>query len=132
MNQWKPEANTRNRRQARENSCEQVAIGFGFASDWLTRWREFSKPITECSKAKPKQISDTNLKTALTKSDVPDTKGAVIGQLCRPYSEDASFLILLRADDLLCDKPKCYIASLHPGVNEYRWLSGKPDKNVGG
>ena len=27
-------ANTRNRRQARENACDQVAFGVGFASDW--------------------------------------------------------------------------------------------------
>ena len=51
MNQWELKANTRNRRQARENACDQVAIGFGFASDWLTRWREIFKPITERSKA---------------------------------------------------------------------------------
>ena len=31
-------------------------IGFGLASDWLSRWREFFKPITERSKAK--SISD--------------------------------------------------------------------------
>ena len=36
MNQWELKANTRNRRQARENACDQVAIGFGFASDWLS------------------------------------------------------------------------------------------------
>ena len=35
------EANTRNRRQARENASDQVAIGFGFTSDWLSWWREF-------------------------------------------------------------------------------------------
>ena len=54
--------------KARENACDQVAIGFGFASDWLNSWREFFKPITERSKAKPKQspiIFDTQLKTAL-------------------------------------------------------------------
>ena len=61
----------RNRRQAREKSFDQVAIDFGFASDWLRMWREFSKPITERRKAKPKQlrfytlILDTALKTAL-------------------------------------------------------------------
>ena len=27
-------------------------IGFGLASDWLSRWREFFKPITERSKSK--------------------------------------------------------------------------------
>ena len=34
---------------------DQVAIGFSFASDWLRGWHEFSRPITECSKAKPMQ-----------------------------------------------------------------------------
>ena len=53
MNQWELEANTRDRRQARENACDQVAIGFGFASDWLRRWREFNKPFTERNKTKP-------------------------------------------------------------------------------
>ena len=58
MNQWELKANTRNRRQGRENTCDQVTIGFGFASDWLSWWRKFFKPITERSKAKPKQFSD--------------------------------------------------------------------------
>ena len=31
----------------------KTMIGFGLASDWLRRWREFFKPITERSKAKP-------------------------------------------------------------------------------
>ena len=34
MNQSELEANTCNRRQARENACEQVAIGLSFTSDW--------------------------------------------------------------------------------------------------
>ena len=58
MNQWELEANTRNRRKARENVCGQVAIDFGFAPDWLTKWREFFKPIIERSTANPKQFSD--------------------------------------------------------------------------
>ena len=29
MNQWELKANTRDQRQARENACDQVAIGFG-------------------------------------------------------------------------------------------------------
>ena len=33
------EENTCNRRQAWENACEQVTIGFGFTSDWLKKWR---------------------------------------------------------------------------------------------
>ena len=28
------------RRQARENVCELVTIGFDFTSDWLRMWRE--------------------------------------------------------------------------------------------
>ena len=51
-------ANARNRRQARENGVwPSRDIGFGFASDWLSRWREFVKPITERSKAEPKLSS---------------------------------------------------------------------------
>ena len=42
-----------------KKACDQVAIGLGFASDWLSRWREFYKPITERSKAKPKQFCIT-------------------------------------------------------------------------
>ena len=60
--------NTRNRSQAREIASDQVAIGFTFASDWLRGWREFSRPITERSKAKPMQSRitfDTQLKIAL-------------------------------------------------------------------
>ena len=40
MNQSEFEANTRSRRQPRENACEQVTTGFGFTSDWLMKWRE--------------------------------------------------------------------------------------------
>ena len=40
MNQSEIEANASNLRQARENACEQVSIGFGFTSDWLRKWRE--------------------------------------------------------------------------------------------
>ena len=67
MNQWELKVNTRDRRKARENACDQAAIGFGLVSDWLSRWHEFYKPITERSKAKPKQFRitfDTQLKTA--------------------------------------------------------------------
>ena len=28
-------------RQARENACEQITIGFGLTSDWLRKWREY-------------------------------------------------------------------------------------------
>jgi len=40
MNQSELEANTCNRHQARENACEQVAIGLSFTSDWSRNWRE--------------------------------------------------------------------------------------------
>ena len=40
MNQSELEANTCNRLQARENACEQVAIGLSFTSDWSWKWRE--------------------------------------------------------------------------------------------
>ena len=45
--------------KARENVPEQVAIGFGFTSDWSRKWREFFKPITERSNAKPKRTRIT-------------------------------------------------------------------------
>ena len=51
MNQRELKANTRNQRQARENACDQVAIGFRFASDWLRSWREYS--VIARNKAKP-------------------------------------------------------------------------------
>ena len=71
MNQSKLEANTCSRHKARENVREQVAISLGFTSDWLRKWRESFKPITECSNAKPKQTRitfDTQVKTALSSS----------------------------------------------------------------
>ena len=39
MNQSELEGSTPNLRQARENACEQVAIGFGlsFTSDWFIK-----------------------------------------------------------------------------------------------
>ena len=68
MNQSKLEANTCSRHEARENVCERVTIGFGFSSDWLRKWREFFKPITERNNAKPKQkriTFDTQVKITL-------------------------------------------------------------------
>ena len=40
INQSELETNPCNRRQARENACTQVTIGFGFTSDWFRNWRE--------------------------------------------------------------------------------------------
>ena len=68
LNQSNLNANTCNRRQARENACEQVTIGFGLVSHWLRKWRKFSKPIPERSKTNQSsyQITfDSQLKTAL-------------------------------------------------------------------
>ena len=39
-NKFQLQANTCSWRQARENACEQVTIGFGFTFDWLRKWRE--------------------------------------------------------------------------------------------
>ena len=53
MNQSELKLNTRSRRQARENACDQVKFGFGFTSDWLRKWREIF--VTKSSNAQPKQ-----------------------------------------------------------------------------
>ena len=60
--------------KARENVGDQIVVGFTFASDWLIKWREFSGPITEQSKAKLMQSRitfDAQVKTPLvSKSQV--------------------------------------------------------------
>ena len=56
MNQSELEANSCSRRQTRENACRQVAIGFGFTSDWPKKWREIFYPIANNSNTKPKQL----------------------------------------------------------------------------
>ena len=43
----------------RGKTRDQASIDFGLASDWLSRWPEFSKPIIERSKAKLKQLLST-------------------------------------------------------------------------
>ena len=63
MKQRELKANTSNQHQVRENACDQVAIGFGLAPDWLRRWSKFFIPITEHSKAKPKQAIQRLLST---------------------------------------------------------------------
>ena len=40
--------------KARETP-RSTRVFFNFASDWLREWRQFSRPITERSKAKTKQ-----------------------------------------------------------------------------
>ena len=53
MNQSELEANTCDRRKERGKVCDQIMFGFGRAFNLLRKWREFFKPITERSKAKP-------------------------------------------------------------------------------
>ena len=69
MNQSECEAITCNRRQARENACGHVMIGFGLASHWLKKWREFCQPsrqnVVKQNQSKREITFDTQLKTAL-------------------------------------------------------------------
>ena len=70
ISQWELRVETANFLKARENASNQVVFGFSFTFDWLRLWREFSGPLTQRSKAKPKQYNitfDTQLETALTK-----------------------------------------------------------------
>ena len=70
ISEWELRVETANFLKARENARNQVVFGFSFTFDWLRLWREFSGPITQRSKAKPKQYNitfDTQLETALTK-----------------------------------------------------------------
>ena len=65
MNQSPFLAITCNSLEARERSRVHGAIGFGFASHWLKKWREFFKPITKRSNCKHGITFDSHLKTAL-------------------------------------------------------------------
>ena len=70
ISEWELRVETANFLKARENASNQVVFGFSFTFDWLRLWREFSGPLTQRSKAKPKQYNitfDTQLETALTK-----------------------------------------------------------------
>ena len=70
ISEWELRVETANFLRARENASNQVVFGFSFTFDWLRLWREFSGPLTQRSKAKPKQYNitfDTQLETALTK-----------------------------------------------------------------
>ena len=53
MNQSELEANISNRRQGRENACEQITTGFD--SNWLRKRHEFYQPIKERCNAKSKK-----------------------------------------------------------------------------
>lgn len=47
-----------NSTKARQNAGDQIVTGLSFASDWLRKKREFSRPITHRSKANPNAILD--------------------------------------------------------------------------
>ena len=66
MNQSQFLAITCNSLKAREKSCVQGAIGFGFASHWLKNWRESFEPITKRSNHNQANTFDNHLKTALS------------------------------------------------------------------
>ena len=51
VSQSKLEVITRSRHKARENVHARATVGFGFTSDWLTKWSENFEPITERSRA---------------------------------------------------------------------------------
>ena len=64
INQSEFEANPCRRRQARENACEQVTIGFAFAFHWLRSGASLTNQSQNV--VKQTQITfDTQLKTAL-------------------------------------------------------------------
>ena len=68
ISQWELRVETANLLKAREKASDQVVFGFILTFDWIRLWREFSGPITQRSKAKPKQYNitfDTQLETAL-------------------------------------------------------------------
>ena len=52
--QWEFKVKTTKLAKARENAGNQfvrvVVISFSFASDWLEKWHEFSRPITDRNK----------------------------------------------------------------------------------
>jgi len=53
----------------RGKPCARISIGFDLASIWMRQWREFSKPVTQRSKAKLEQMQiafDIQMKTVLT------------------------------------------------------------------
>ena len=69
MNQSELEVNTCSRRQARENACRQVTIGFGFTSDWSISGERFfskSQSVAMQNQSNCQITFDTQLKTALT------------------------------------------------------------------
>ena len=59
VNQSKLDVYTCSWREARENECERITIGFAFSSDWikqLRQLREFCTSIVYLSNAMPKRM----------------------------------------------------------------------------
>ena len=79
---WQPDAQpteptvrklviTRSRHKARENVHSRATIGFGFASDWLKKWREnLNQSVSEVMQNQSNSLItfDTQLKTTLLHS----------------------------------------------------------------
>ena len=72
MNQAELETIRSNRRQARENACEQVVIGLNFSSDWSRKWREIffhqSQSEIKQNQSKTRITYDNQLKIAVRES----------------------------------------------------------------
>ena len=66
MNQSQFLESSCNSLEAREKSRVRGAIGFGFDSHWLKKWRESFKPITERSNFNHVITFYSHLKTALS------------------------------------------------------------------
>ena len=62
MSQWPLKVKTTKLPKERENTDDQVMIGYSFTSEWLREWCKFSGPITEQSKPKLK-LSQITLDT---------------------------------------------------------------------
>lgn len=55
-------------RQARGNVCDRLAIGIGFSSDWMKKWREIFSQL--CGAVIQNGLFfDTRVKTTLYKTD---------------------------------------------------------------
>ena len=70
MNQPEFEVNACNQRQARENACDHVMIGFGFASHWLKKWSRFvnqSQGVVKQNQRITKLFSTLNCRFSLSR-----------------------------------------------------------------
>lgn len=68
-NQSKLEANACSGHEARGKRVRANHAWFQVSSDWMRKWREFFKPVTQNRKVNPEQMQiafDTQVKTALT------------------------------------------------------------------